>query len=159
MALDYKKLDHVDWQILTLLQKNARLSYADIGRQVGLSLPAAGERVRRLEEAGIIEGYYAKINRAKIGLPVMAFIRIAVSVDKYPQFTALVKDLTEIVECHHVTGAEAFVMKVTVSSIIHLESLVGQISQYGQTTTSIVMSSPLTRRVIHSNTEVQPEKP
>ena len=145
---DKKRLDHVDWQILTLLQENARLSYADIGRQVGLSLPAAAERIRRLEEAGIIEGYYARIDPEKIGLSVTAFIRVSVPVEKYPQFTALVGNLAEVSECHHVTGVEAFVLKVGVTSISHLEALLQRLSQYGQTTTSIVMSSPLKRRTI-----------
>ena len=149
MALDDKKqLDHIDWQILELLQDNARLSYAEIGRRVGLSLPAAAERVRRLEEAGIIEGYHTQINPEKLGLSVTAFIRVSVPVEKYPQFTALVCNLAEVLECHHVTGIEAFVMRVVVTSISHLESLVTQLSQYGQTTTSIVMSSPMIRRVI-----------
>jgi Lrp/AsnC family leucine-responsive transcriptional regulator len=151
MALDDKKqLDHIDWQILELLQENARLSYAEIGRRVGLSLPAAAERVRRLEETGIIEGYHTQINPEKLGLSVTAFIRVSVPVEKYPQFTALVRNLAEVLECHHVTGVEAFVMRVVVTSISHLESLVTQLSQYGQTTTSIVMSSPLIRRVLKS---------
>ena len=143
-----KKLDAVDWQILELLQHNARLSYAEIGRRVGLSLPAAAERVRRLEEAGVIEGYQARINLDKIGLPVTVFIQVRVPVDLYPDFKELVNGLGEVVECHHVTGEEAFILKVVLKSISHLEPLVAQLSQYGQTTSSIVMSTYIENRII-----------
>jgi len=148
MPLDKKALDKTDWQILTLLQENARLSYAEIGRRVGLSLPAAAERIRRMEEAEIIEGYYAKIKPEAIGLNISAFIRAFVPAEKYPQFTSLVSSLSEVLECHHVTGEEAFVLKIAVTSIPHLEQVVAQLSQYGQTSASIVMSSPITRRTI-----------
>jgi Lrp/AsnC family leucine-responsive transcriptional regulator len=142
------KLDHVDWQILELLQQNARLSYAEIGRRVGLSSPAAAERVRRVEEAGIIQGYHARINPAKIGRPVMVFIQARVPVERYAPFKDLVSGLSEIVECHHVTGNEAFILKAVLKSIAYLEPLVTQLSQYGQTTTSIVMSTQVQGRVI-----------
>ncbi|MBN1218064.1 MAG: Lrp/AsnC family transcriptional regulator [Anaerolineae bacterium] len=148
MTLERKPLDSVDWQILRLLQENARLTYAETGRQVGLSPPAVAERVHRLEEAGIIEGYHARLNPQKIGLAVMAFIRVNVPAEKYPPFIALAADLGEVLECHHVTGTEAFVLKVVVTSTAHLETVVGKLSRYGQTTTSIVMSSPLRQRIL-----------
>jgi Lrp/AsnC family leucine-responsive transcriptional regulator len=148
MNLENKRLDQTDWKILQLLQENARISYTEIGRQVGLSLPAAAERVRRLEEGGIIEGYHAQINPEKIGLSVVAFIQVHVPVEKYPQFTALVADLSEVIEGYHVTGVEAFVLKVMLASISDLEALVNKLSRYGQTTTSIVLSTPLKRRMV-----------
>ncbi len=148
-----KELDSVDWQILVLLQENARLSYAEIGRRVGLSLPAVAERVRRLEEGGIIEGYQATINLSQIGLPVTVFIQMRVPVEKYPPFKRLVKGLMEVVECHHVTGDEAFILKVVLKSMAHLEAMVEQLSQYGQTTSAVVMSSPVTNRIIPPQTQ------
>lgn len=147
MTLDYK-LDPVDWHILQLLQENGRSSYAEIGRAVSLSAPAVTDRVRRMEEAGAIEGYHAHLNLAKAGLPVMAFIRVSVPRGKYPKFTVLVDQLSPVIECHHVTGAEAFILKVAVASVEELETLVGQLGSYGDTMTSVVMSSPVKRRTL-----------
>jgi Lrp/AsnC family leucine-responsive transcriptional regulator len=145
MALDYK-LDPVDWHILQLLQENGRSSYAEIGRTVGLSAPAVAERVRRMEEAGVIEGYHAQLNPVKAGLPVMAFIRASVPRGKYPKFTVMVNQLASVIECHHVTGVEAFILKVAVPSVEELEILVEELGKYGDTMTSVVMSSPVKRR-------------
>ena len=152
MTLDNKKtLDNVGWQILTALQEDARLSFAELGRRVGLSLPAVAERVRRLEEAGIITGYSAKINVNKIGLSIMAFIRVSTSGDRYPTFISLTCKMPEVIECHHLTGTDSFIVKVVVSSIPHLEKLITQFSSYGQTATSVVLSSPVTEKVFDKN--------
>ena len=116
MTLENKKiLDNVGWQILTALQEDARLSFAELGRRVGLSLPAVAERVRRMEEAGIITGYSAKIDVNKIGLSIMAFIRVSTSGDKYPTVISLASKMPEVVECHHLTGTDSFIMKVVIS--------------------------------------------
>lgn len=146
MALEVK-LDHTDRKILGLLQENGRLSYAEIGRQVGLSLPAAAERVRRLESAGIITGYHAAIDPAKIGFPITVFIQVQVPVEQYPAFKAFVENLPEVVECHHVTGNEAFILKAILVAFEKLEALVAQLSRYGQTTSSVVMSSLVTQQM------------
>ena len=149
MTLDTKKLlDEVGWRILGELQMDARLSFAELGRRVGLSLPAVAERVRRLEEAGIITGYHAALNTEKIGMPVMAFIRITTTGDKYPAIITFARDLPEVLECHHLTGTDSFIIKVVAGSISHLEQLIGRLSSYGQTATSIALSSPVTKRVI-----------
>jgi Lrp/AsnC family leucine-responsive transcriptional regulator len=144
-----KELDTIDWQILGLLQKEGRLKYAEIGQRVGLSSPAAAERVRRLEEAGIIEGYRAVINLPKIGLPLTVFIRMSVPVEKYPQFKQAVARLPGILECCHIAGAESFMLKAALESVSSLEALIEQLSRYGQTATAIVMSTlPLEPRVL-----------
>ncbi len=158
MTLDNKKLlDNVGWQLLTALQNDARLSFAELGRQVGLSLPAVAERVRRMEEAGIISGYRTEVGVDKIGLTVMAFIRISTSGEKYPAVISLADQLPEVIECHHLTGDDSFIMKVVVSSIVHLETLITRLSAHGQTTTSIVLSSPVTKRVF-ARESVKPEE-
>lgn len=146
-----KLLDETSWQILQALQSDARLSFSELGRIVGLSAPAATERVRRLESLGIITGYRAQINAEKVGLPLMAFIQLATSPERYPQITKLVEELPEVLECHHVTGSCSFVMKVIASSIPHLEDLIGQLSQYGQTSTSIVLSSQVSAKAINKS--------
>jgi Lrp/AsnC family leucine-responsive transcriptional regulator len=138
------QLDRVDWQILELLQENARLSYAEIGRQVSLSSPAVIERIRRLEDVGIIEGYYAHLNLEKA---VRAFIHIGVPAEKYPQFKRTINKLDEVTECHHVTGGTAFIIQVGVTSLSHLEAIVAQLGQHGQTETFVILSSPFRRRV------------
>lgn len=153
MTLDNKKLlDRVGWQLLSILQEEARISYAELGRRVGLSLPAVAERVRRMEEVGIIKGYRAEVDLKQVNLGVMAFIRISVSGKQYPDIIALAHNLPEVVECHHLTGADSFIMKVVATSIPHLESLIARLSSYGQTATSIVLSSPVTSRHFTADT-------
>jgi Lrp/AsnC family transcriptional regulator, leucine-responsive regulatory protein len=149
MSLDSKKLlDEVGWRLLEALQEDARLSYAELGRRVGLSLPAVAERVRRLEEAGIITGYRAEVNAQKIGVTILALVRINVRGEQYPAFTALARSLPEVLECHHLSGGDSFMLRVAAASIPHLEQLITRLSSYGQTTTTIILSSPVPRRVI-----------
>lgn len=149
MSLENQKLlDQVGWQIILALQQDARLSFAELGRRVGLSLPAVAERVRRLEEAGIITGYRAEIDPGKIGLTMTVFIRLSTTGSQYPALIELIQQLPEVMECHHLTGTDSFIMKVVVGSIAHLEKLITRLSTFGPTTTSIVLSSPLKRRVL-----------
>ncbi len=150
MTFESKKpsIDDVGWQILQALQEDARLSFAELGRRVGLSLPAVAERVRRLEESGIITGYRVEVNLPKVGLQIMAFIRLTVPRERYPQVIMLAQELPEVLECHHLSGIDSFIMKVVITSIPHLEALITRLSTYGQTTTSIVLSTPVTKRVV-----------
>ena len=149
MTLDSKKLlDNVGWQLLVALQEDARLTFAELGRRVSLSLPAVAERVRKLEEAGIISGYRAEIDAKKMGLPVTAFVRLHTSHTQYPAFILMVENQPEIMECHHLAGVDSFLIKVVVSDIEHLERLITRLNRFGQTTTSIVLSSPVTRQII-----------
>jgi Lrp/AsnC family transcriptional regulator, leucine-responsive regulatory protein len=149
MALESEKLlDEIGWKILQELQENARLSFAELGRRVGLSIPAVTERVRRMEDAGIITGYHADIDPEKVGLPITAFIRMNIMGDVTPRLTALLKELPEVSECHRGTGGDSFILKVNVSSVHHLEKLIDQLLPFGTTTTSIVLSSPVAKRFI-----------
>jgi Lrp/AsnC family leucine-responsive transcriptional regulator len=150
-----KTLDSVDWQILCELQQDARLSYAEIGRRVGMSAPAVMERVRRLEDAGIIGGYTVRLDVARLGLPIQAIVRVRFPGDRYPQMLKLIKDCPEILECHHVTGDDCLVMKIAVASVGDLEPLIGRLGSFGQTTTSIILSSPVTERLI----DLRPAEP
>lgn len=149
MAEDSEKLlDDVGWQLLRLLQENARLSFKELGQRVGLSSSSVAERIHRMEEAGILLGYHAEINLEKVGFPVMAFIRMSTPGQNSARIALLLSDIPEILECYRLTGSEAFIMKVCVSSVKHLEILIDQLSQYGQPTTSLVLSIPLTRRIL-----------
>ena len=128
------------------LQENARVSFAELGRRVSLSIPAVTERVRRMEDAGLISGYHAEVNAEKIGLPITAFIRMNIVGDMTPRLTAFLKELPEISECHRGTGGDSFIMKVNVASVHHLERLIDRLLPFGTTTTSIVLSSPVAKR-------------
>lgn len=141
-----KLLDEIGWKILRALQEHARVSFAELGRRVNLSIPAVTERVRRLEDAGIITGYHAEVNAEKIGLPITAFIRMNIVGDMTPRLTALLKELPEISECHRGTGGDSFIMKVNVASVHHLERLIDRLLPFGTTTTSVVLSSPVAKR-------------
>lgn len=141
-----KILDPVGRKLLRALQENARLSFSELGRRVGLSSPAVTERVRKLEELDIITGYHAEVNPAALGYGVMAFIRLTTTTEKYPRVLELAQRLPEIRECHHVTGGEAFILKVLATSIPHLESIIAQLSAFGATNTSIVLSSPVRKQ-------------
>jgi len=152
MTFDSEKLlDRTGWQILEILQGEARISLAELGRTVGLSAPAIAERVKRMEEAGIITAYQAQINPEKVGYPIAAIIALTTTPQQYPQILALIETLPEVRSCHHVTGNVSFFMEVTVSSMAHLEEIIDQLSQFGQTSTSIILSSPLPRRGIRES--------
>ncbi|MDQ2903959.1 MAG: Lrp/AsnC family transcriptional regulator [Chloroflexota bacterium] len=141
-------LDETGWQILCELQQNARLSFSELGQRVGLSSPAVTERVRRMEDVGIIKGYHAEVDLAKLGFPITAFTRISVAGTTCSQTTAAVREIPEVLECYRVTGSDSLVVKFVVTSVEHLERLIDRLSGYGQSTTSIVLSAPETRRII-----------
>jgi Lrp/AsnC family leucine-responsive transcriptional regulator len=146
------ELDAIAWKILEALQHNARLSFAELGRKVGLSTPAAAERVRRLEEAGIITGYHASIDVAKLGMPIRVLVRLTIhgGDQQVIKSVAAIRELTEVSRCHRITGAESFVIEADVVSIRHLEALIDRLSLLGATSTSTVLSSPVKRREYHS---------
>ena len=141
-------MDDIDRAVLSALQDDARVSYAELGRQVGLSAPAVAERMRRLETSGIVTGYHASIELKKAGFGIVAFVRLNSAPDLAPQLERLATETDEVLEFNRVTGTEGYVMKVAVSSIEHLELIVVKFLPYGQTTTSIVLSSPVTWRRI-----------
>lgn len=144
-------IDDLDWKILTELQQNARISYAELGRRIGLTTPAVIERMRKLEDSKVIIGYRAEIDTAKVGLPVTAFVRMSISGVDYSHIVEVAKRSEEVLECHRGTGGDSFILKVAVASIEHLQVIIDKLTPYGITTTSIVLSSPVKRRVIEKN--------
>lgn len=149
-TLDVIDLDPTAWKILEALQHNARLSFAELSRKVGLSTPAVAERVRRLEEAGIITGYHAALNVAKLGASIQVIVRLTIHGGEVNRSVAAIKDLAEISRCHRITGSESFVIEANVVSIRHLEAFIDKLSALGATSTSTVLSSPVRRREYHS---------
>jgi Lrp/AsnC family leucine-responsive transcriptional regulator len=139
-------LDEYGRNILSALQQDARLSYADLGRRVGLSPTATAERMRRMEEDGIIRSYTVEIDREALGLPILAYVRMTCEGQRYQPFLKFVQMMPEVRECHHVTGGEAFILQVATPSIAELERTIERLLAYGIPTTSIVLSSPIARR-------------
>jgi Lrp/AsnC family leucine-responsive transcriptional regulator len=143
-----KLLDATGWRLLHELQQDGRVSFAELARRVGLSTPAVAERVRNLEAAGIVRGYRAEIDLARVGLPILAVVRMSVMGDVLSRITAMARELPEVLECHRATGADSFIMKVAVSSVGHLEKLIDRLTPFGTTSTSIILSSPVTGRIV-----------
>jgi Lrp/AsnC family leucine-responsive transcriptional regulator len=143
-----KSIDDVDCEILHELQADARISYAQLGRRVGLSTPAVIDRVKRLEERGIIRGYHADVDPAMVGLPVRAFVKVTVAGDKLARFASAVAKLSEVVECHRVTGAESYIVQVAVRDMAHLQTTIDAMMPYTATNTSMILGSPVHRNSI-----------
>jgi Lrp/AsnC family transcriptional regulator, leucine-responsive regulatory protein len=141
-------IDDIGRKILNELQLDARISYAELGRRVGLTTPAVIERVRKLEDSGIVTGYRAEIDPSKVGLPITAFIRMSISGVDYSHIIEVAEESDEVLECHRGTGGDSFIMKVAVSSVEHLQEVIDRLTPYGITTTTIVLSSPVKSRVI-----------
>jgi Lrp/AsnC family transcriptional regulator, leucine-responsive regulatory protein len=139
-------IDEKDWILLELIQVNGRMSFAELGRRAGLSPPAATERLRRLEDNGVILGYHAHINPARLGLVLLVLIEIQVRRTDYTRFHKAVQKLSWILECHHVAGRASFSLEAAVPDTQGLELLIGHLSQFGDTTTSLVLSTVLERR-------------
>ena len=137
-------LDNIGWHILQELQENARMPFAKLGSRVGLSTPAVAERVRNLEDAGIIRGYRTEVDPTACGYNVLAFIRVNVAGDKLLHFVELAKTRPEVLECHRVTGAESFIIKMAVTDMNHLESAIDSLMPYVATTTSMILSTAIT---------------
>jgi len=142
------ELDGIAWKILENLQNHARMSFAELGRKVGLSTPAVAERVRRLEEAGVITGYHATVDMAKLGVPIHVLMRLTIPGGdlQIGRTVSAIKELSEIARCHRITGDESFVIEAHLVSVRHLEALIDKLSAFGATATSTVLSSPVERR-------------
>ncbi|MDX2161057.1 MAG: Lrp/AsnC family transcriptional regulator [bacterium] len=140
------QIDAPGWGILRRLQENARLTFREIGEAVGLTAPAVAERVRRLEETGVISGYHAEIDPARAGLTVRAFVHLNSNTRQSERFREGVGRIVEISECHCVTGAESYILKVAVPSVEHLERLLWKLKDYGEVRTSVILSTQVTRR-------------
>ncbi len=139
-------LDGYGRRLLEELQVNARLSLAELGRRIGLSPTATTERLKQMEELGILRGYTIEIDREALGLEVMAFIRMSCGGQNYHRLLEYVQTLEEVRECHHLTGGDDFLLKVTTTNMADLEALIEALLAYGNPVTSLVLSSPVEHR-------------
>lgn len=134
-------MDITDYKIIEILQKDGRISMKDLGKIVGLTSPAVSERVKRLEESGIIQGYKAIVNPDKLGRVIKSFINISLPSENYSSFIDYAKDDNRIVECHHITGEDCLLLKVIVKDMYELEKVIDKIKQVGRTKTSVILST------------------
>jgi len=143
-------LDSTDWGLLEALQEDARLTFAELGRRVSLSPPAVAERVRRLEDAGVVRGYHAELNLAALGLAMQAMIRITTSNSgECTSYGRRLEDIPEVLEAQRVTGTDSYILRVAVRSMEHLEGLLNRLAPLsGDTITAMVLSTPVPNKVV-----------
>jgi Lrp/AsnC family leucine-responsive transcriptional regulator len=139
-------MDPINRRILDELQQDGRVSLAELARRLRVSPPTVAERLSRLESAGVIRGYHADVDPAAAGLALSVIIRIRPAPRQLHKIAELAPRLPEIVECHRITGDDCFLVRAHVRDVAHLEQLIDQLAAYGETTTSIIQSSPVPRR-------------
>lgn len=139
-------LDATDWAILAVLQENARISLTELGKRVNLSASATTERVRRLEESGVITGYRAEVDLTKAGYPVLSIVRLKFPGNRHDPLHRLLEKRVEILECLRTTGDDCYVLKVAATSMPHLEELMDELAGLGSTTTDVVYRQTLPYR-------------
>lgn len=145
-------MDSLNWKILNSLQRKARQSNTEIGRQVGISSPAVSERIKKMEDAGIIEGYHAVVSPYELGYQLKAIITLRAFMGKLKPFLEKVVTYDEVLNCYRITGNENIVMEVVLKNHKHLESFIDQLIIYGETKTQIVLS-----QVVKYNTIEKPK--
>jgi len=145
-AFDRDLLDAINRRLLDELQADARLTIAELSRRINLSPPAVAERLQRLERAGVITGYRAEVDPKAIGFPIGVIVRIRPSTRQLHRIPELARDVPEVVECHRITGDDCFFMRLQLRSLDDLEEILDRFLVFGQTTTSIVHSSPIESR-------------
>ncbi|MBT8187042.1 MAG: Lrp/AsnC family transcriptional regulator [Croceitalea sp.] len=134
------KVDALNVKILGFLQQNARASFAEIGRKVGLTSPAVAERVKKMEDLGIIENYSTIVSHSKLGYQLKAMITLRAFVGKLKPFLEIVKTFDEVINCYRITGNENIIMEVVLKDQYHLEKFIDKLITYGETRTHIVLS-------------------
>lgn len=134
-------LDEINWAILEALQKNARSSFSEIGRKVGLSSPAVAERVKKMEDSGIISGYHTEVSYHKIGHQLKAIVTLRAFMGRLKPFLEKVGDFKEVINCYRITGNENIIMEVVLYDQIHLTEFIDRLITYGEIKTHIILSS------------------
>jgi Lrp/AsnC family leucine-responsive transcriptional regulator len=145
-GVDFPSLDATDYRIIDELIADGRISLAELGRRVSLSSPAVAERVKRLEQGGVITGYRAEIDPRALGYQLTAIVRVKPAVRQLSKIAAAAADIPQIEECLRITGEDCFYMKLHLGSIEELPSVLDQFLLFGETTTSIVNATPVPRR-------------
>jgi len=139
-------LDEKAWKLLQALQADGRAPLKALAQAAGLSVAATAERLKRLQESGMVRGVHADLDPARMGRPIQALIGITVAQPHKQVFIKALRARAEVLECHHVTGADSYMMTVAVADMAALESFLGDINRWGETRTAIIMSTPIVRR-------------
>ncbi len=139
-------LDARNVELIRRLQDDPRAPVSELARRVGMSAPAVKERLLRLEEAGVIRGYRLELDPVALGLPFTVYVRVRPVAGQLPQIIELARSMPQVVECHRITGEDCFILKLHLDAIEHLDRVLDRFLAYGQTTTSIVQSSPVPLR-------------
>ncbi len=134
-------MDKLNWAILEELQRNARISFSEIGRKIGLTSPAVAERVRKMEDSGIINSYNVHLSHQKVGYQLRAIITLRAFTGRLKAFLETVKTYKEVINCYRITGNENIIMEVVLKDQVHLEKLIDKLITYGETRTHIVLSN------------------
>jgi Lrp/AsnC family transcriptional regulator, leucine-responsive regulatory protein len=145
-STNLRQIDATDRKIIGELTTDGRVSLAELGRRVNLSPPAVAERVQRLERAGVITGYRAELDPRALGYPLTAIVRVKPAPGRLPRIPELALEIPEVSECHRITGEDCFFLKLHLRSIDELSHVLDRFLAFGETTTSIVNSSPIPRR-------------
>jgi Lrp/AsnC family leucine-responsive transcriptional regulator len=148
MVIGMADLDAVNRQLLAELHRDPRMTMSELARRVGMSAPAVTERVQRLRETGVIAGFRMELDPVALGLPVMAFARVRPAPGQLERVAALARSLEQVSECHRITGEDCFLVKIHAPSIPDLEGTLDRFLVYGQTVTSIVVSTPVPPRAL-----------
>jgi Lrp/AsnC family transcriptional regulator, leucine-responsive regulatory protein len=156
MTGDVVPLDTVDTALLAALQHDGRASVTQLSRQVHMSPSAVAERLRRLEETGVITGYRASVDPERLGYGILAFLRLRYPSSNYTALDKMLDATPEVLEAHHVTGDDCFILKIVATSMRHLEQVSGRIGALGAVTTNIVYSSPVSGRSLSAPGEPVP---
>lgn len=158
MAFDSKVMDETNWRLLEELQKNARIPFSELGRLVGLSAPATAERVRRMEDAGIIAEYRAVVDPSKLGYGLEVFIRLSCQGSKADTAIKYISNMPQVLEFWNLTGEDGYVLRVMLRSVGELDQLLKKLSIYGSTITSLVLSKPVNHRIISDDSQTKKDK-
>ncbi len=148
------KIDHLSTEILRCLQQNARMSFTEIGRKVGLTSPAVAERVKKMEDLGVIENYTAHISYAKLGYQLKAIITLRAFVGKLRPFLDKVDTFREVINCYRITGNENIIMEVVIQDQAHLEQFIDKLISYGETRTHIILSNVVSNSPVSKSKDV-----
>ncbi|MBO6781705.1 MAG: Lrp/AsnC family transcriptional regulator [Alphaproteobacteria bacterium] len=153
------EIDQADRALLDIVQQDARLSFREIARRAGLSTPTVAERLRRLEAAGVVTGYAARVDGPAVGRAIEAYLRVSASDRDFHRVTGLCASLDDVLECHHVTGEESFLVRVAVPSVAGLEELISRFRKIGTVRSSLILSSPVAGKPVRAATQTEPFPP
>lgn len=149
----YRGLDAIDTKLITLLYENARTSVADLARAVQMTPPSVNERLKRLEESGVISGYRVEVNPEALGYRLMAIVRMRQLPGKLKQLEALIASIPEFVECDKVTGDDCYVARLYLKDIADLDPILDRVAELADTNTAIVKSTPVKRRLLKTTSD------